>query len=189
MRKWLKLLLVIAIFALISVALYFILRAFGLTNIETLRTTIERAGKYAIIVFFLVDVTLSICFAFIPILDTAMVVLGVLLFGEWTGFILSLIGNLTSGSILFFIGDKFGEKLAVKLIGKNDLEHAQNLIDKKSKFIFPLLFALPFTPDEALCVVAGMTKMKYLFFIITLIICRSICIGMLCFASAGVINF
>lgn len=188
MKKWLKLLLVVAFFAMISVVAYFIMRSYGITNVDTLQTYIKQAGKYAIFTFLGLEIIFFIFLAFVPVLDSALIVLGVVLFGGLKGFIISLIANIVSSSILFFLGDKFGEKLAIKLIGKDELDRTQNYIDKKSKIFLPILFLLPFIPDEALCLIAGMTKMRYLYFIINLITCRAIYLSILCLISSGILG-
>ncbi len=189
MKKWLKLLLVLVFFALISVSIYFILRAFGITDIDTLRTIIERSGKFGVIVFLLIEILLFTLLCFVPVMNTATVVLGILLFGAKTAFITSYIAGFVSASILFFIGDKFGERLAAKLIGKQELENVQDLVDSKSKVLLPLIFLIPGTPDEAVSLVAGMTKMKYWYFAIICLLFHGLDDLIVCFLGSGLINW
>ncbi len=189
MKKWLKLSLILLFFAIISVVIYFILRAFDITDLTSLKSLIEKTGKYGMIVFFSVEVCFFVLLCFVPVLNSAMVVLGCVLFGVKTGFFLSFLANFCSSSLLFLLGDRFGEHLARKLIGKEELENAQDLIDQKSKIILPLCFLLPGLPDDALCIVAGMTKMKYSYFALITVIFRGIDTAIMCFFSSGVINY
>lgn len=189
MKNWLKLLLVLLFFAVISVGLYFLLRTFNITDISTLQEFILSTKQYGIIVFLLIEVLLFSLFCFVPVLNTALVVLGVVLFGGVKGFLISWLACFLSSSILFFIGDKFGEKLASKLIGKKELEKAQDLIDSKSKILLPVCFTIPVMPDDALCLVAGMTKMKYWYFSIMCIIFRGIDCALVCFLGSGIIDW
>lgn len=184
MKNWLKLILVFVIFALISVIIYFICRACGLTDMQKIQEIIEKSGKWGIIVFFIIELFATTLFCFVPILDTAMVILGCVLFGPKIGFVISFIVLFVSSSILFFLGDKFGEKLAVKLIGKEELEKAQNLVDNKSKLLLPIVFVIPCLPDDALCIAAGMTKMKYWYFAIMTLIFRGLDVLIVCFVGS-----
>ncbi|MBR6778726.1 MAG: TVP38/TMEM64 family protein [Clostridia bacterium] len=188
MNKWLKLSLIILLFASISIALFFILRAFNITDIETLKELINKSGKYAIVVFIAIQVIMLVCFCFVP-LNSLLIVTGIVLFGPKTAFVACLIAICFSSTILFFLGDKFGEKLAVKLIGKKELEKVQNLIDTKSKILLPISFLVPAFPDEAFCIIAGMTKMKYWYFISLNIFFHIIEIGTICFFGSSLIDW
>lgn len=189
MNKWIKLLLVILGFAVASIAIYFILKAFGITNINKLKEVILDSKQFGVIVYFLILVTLLTLLCFVPLLNTALVIMGIVIFGPLTTFIVCLLSNLCSGTILFFIGDKFGEKIATKFVTKEELEQAQDLIDTKSKILLPIFFILPGLPDEALCLVAGMTKMKYWYLITISLLYHALEIGLFCFFGSGLINW
>ena len=189
MNKWIKILIVILGFAIVSVLIYFLLKTFSIANINSLKEIILRAEKFSLIVYTLLLSVLLTLLCFVPLLNTGLVVLGLYLFGPVQTFITCLIANFISGSILFFIGDKFGEKLATKLISKEELEQAQNLIDTKSKILLPVFFLIPAIPDEALCLVAGMTKMKYWYLIAVSLIYHAIEIGIFCFFGSELINW
>lgn len=188
MKKWLRLLLVIVIFAVISIIVFFVCKAFNLTNLTTIRNFIESTGKWGLAVFILIELLVATIFCFVPVLDDALILLGVVLFGAKMGFFASWVVIFVSSSILFFVGDKFGERLAIKLVGKKELEQAQDLIDTKSKILLPIVFLIPCLPDDALCIVAGMTKMKYWYFAIVALIFRGIDTLIICFLG-GVVNW
>ena len=189
MKKWIKIIFVILSFATLSVITYFILRAFKLTNINRIRYTIENSGNMAVVVYILISSTLLTLLCFVPLLNTSLAVLSIIMFKPPIAFIACLLATLLANTFLFFIGDKFGEKFASKLISKEELEKTQNLIDSKSKIILPIMFILPGIPDEALCLVAGMTKMKYWYLILISTIYHSIEIGLFCFAGSGLIDW
>ena len=181
MKNWLKLVLVFVVFALVSVVIFFICRACGLTDIEKIRLFVERSGKWGIAVFFVFELFATTLFCFVPILDTAMVLLGCLLFGARVGFLVSFVVIFISSSLLFLLGDKCGEKLAEKFVGKAELEKAQDMVENKSKILLPLVFLLPCLPDDALCIAAGMTKMRYWYFAIITLIFRGLDVAIVCF--------
>ena len=182
MKSWLKLSLVILFFALISISTFLILRAFSLTDIETIRNIITNS-KYAPLVFVLLELVLFVFFCFVPVMETGMIALGMVLFGALEGFLLSSFSCIVSSCILFFVGDKFGEGMARKLIGKKELERAQDLVTHKSKFMLPIFFFIPGFPDDAICLVAGMTKMKFIYFFIVTTICHLLDVAIICFVG------
>lgn len=189
MKKWIKILVVILCFALISVALYFTLKAFNITSISTLKEVINKSGKYSYIVYTLILIAVLVAFCFVPLLNAALSVLGIAVFGVKIAFITNLIAIFFSTTILFFLGDKLGENFAKKLVGEKGLNDAQNAIDHKSKFWLPILFILPGIPDEAICLVAGMTKMKYWYLLTVSMLYHTFEISLLCFIGGGFINW
>ena len=189
MNKWLKIFLVIFTFALISIVLYLILKACNITSIGNLKSFINKSGKYAILIYTLILAISLITFCFIPLLNAAMTILGIVLFGSKIAFISNLLAVTISTTILFIIGDKLGEKFIKKLIGEKSLNEVQNLIDHKSKFWLPFLFIMPGIPDEAICLVAGMTKMKYWYLLLVSLLYHSVEIGICCFIGSGIINW
>ena len=189
MNKWLKIFLVIFTFALISIVLYLILKACNITSIGNLKSFINKSGKYAILIYTLILAISLITFCFIPLLNAAMTILGIVLFGSKIAFISNLLAVTISTTILFIIGDKLGEKFIKKLIGEKSLNEVQNLIDHKSKFWLPFLFVTPGIPDEAICLVAGMTKMKYWYLLLVSLLYHSVEIGICCFIGSGIINW
>lgn len=189
MNKWLKIILIILCFALISISIYAVLKICNLADIEKIKTLIKSSSKYGVAVYLIITTLCLIFLCFVPILNSALVVLGIILLGTNLTFIVCLIANFLSASALFFIGDKFGEKLVSKFIGKDELIKTQNLIDRKSKFMLPILFIIPAIPDEALCLVAGMTKMKYWYLITVDIIYHAVEIGLFCFLGSEIIDW
>ena len=187
MKKWLKLLIVIVTFAIISIGIYFGLNACGLTSINQIRQYITNCGAWGAIVYTVILILALVLLCFIPLLNTALTILGISLFGVNIAFVSNMIAIFFSTSILFFIGDKLGEKFAIKLVGKQTLENTQNLIDHKSKVLLPILFIIPGIPDEALCLVAGMTKMKYWYLLVVSLLYHFLEIGLFCFVGSGLI--
>ena len=52
-----------------------------------------------------------------------------------------------------------------------------------------MFFILPAVPDEALCLVASMTKMKYWYLILVSMLYHSVEFGIFCFVGSGIINW
>lgn len=189
MKKWIKVGLLLLAAVAVSVGIYFILRACGVTNIDKLREIIARCGAWGWIAFIALFTTCSTLLCFMPGTSATFIGVSIVMFGAWKGFAVSTISVFLASSLMFFIGNHFGEKAAIKLVGKESLEKAQNLIDVKSKMLLPLMFLFPVFPDDALCMVAGMTKMRYWYFAVVVAIFRTIGIASICFLGSGLINW
>lgn len=189
MKNWIKICLTILVVAAVSVGAYFILRACGVTDVESLRELIASCGAWGWIVFITLFTLCTSLLCFIPASSMTFIIVSVVLFGATKGFIISSISVFLSSSLMFILGNTLGEKVAVKLVGKESLEKAQNLVDVKSKMLLPLMFLFPVFPDDALCLVAGMTKMRYWYFAIIVGICRTIGVATTCFLGSGLINW
>ena len=189
MKKWIKVGLLLLAAVAVSVGIYFILRACGVTNIDKLREIIARCGAWGWIAFIALFTTCSTLLCFMPGTSATFIGVSIVMFGAWKGFAVSTISVFLASSLMFFIGNHFGEKAAIKLVGKESLEKAQNLIDVKSKMLLPLMFLFPVFPDDALCMVAGMTKMRFWYFAVVVAIFRTIGIASICFLGSGLINW
>ena len=172
------------LFAVISITIYFILRAYNLTDIKKIKSIISQSKEYGLLVYILITSLSSVLLCFVPILGTGLAIVGLVLFGPIRTLCAVLISNLISSSILFIIGDKLGENFARKLIGHESFDQAQNLINKKSKILLPIMYIIPIFPHEALTLVAGMTKLKY-WYVILINFIHSIIDIVLSFLIAG----
>lgn len=189
MKKWLKILSIILAFALISFLIFLILKHFNMTNISTIKSLISKSGKWGIAVYIIILVLMLTLLCFVPLLNVTLTILGITLFGSNIAFVANMIAIFFSTSILFFIGDKLGEKWVIKLIGEKSFYETQNLIDHKSKFWLPILFIAPVVPDEAICLVAGMTKIKYWYLMLVSLLYHAFEIGLLSFIGSGLIDW
>ena len=187
MNKWLRIFLVIISFALVSVLLYFTFKALGITNLSTLRKLITQSGRFAYLVYIFISTILIVGLCFVPLLDTSLIILSIALFGSKVAFVLNVIVIFLATSILFFIGDKLGEKFVKKLIGEKTLNETQNKIHNKSKFWLPFFIILPGFPDEAICLIAGMTKIKYWYLTLISVLYHAFEICVICFLGSGFI--
>ena len=189
LKKWWKIVIVLIVFIGCSVGAYFGLKAAGITSVGGLRELIAKCGAWSWVAFIALFTICSTLLCFMPGTTATFVGCSILLFGAWQGFIISTVSVFLASSLLFLIGNSLGEKVASKLVGEEALKKAQNLLEMKSKMLLPLMFLFPVFPDDALCLVAGMTKMKYWYFAIIVLIFRTIGIATICFLGSGFINW
>lgn len=174
-KKILKIVGVVLAVVAVIVGLYFLFKYLGITDKETLQQIVKKAGPWGPIVFFLLQVTVATALPIIPGMSLMFLVLGGTIFENiYLVVTLALLGVWTSSVLLFTVGRFFGEKVAVKIVGAEELKKAQDLIDTRSKIYLPIMFLLPFFPDDALCLTAGMTKMKYRYYVPIVMIFRSV---------------
>lgn len=76
---------------------------------------------------------------------------------------------LTS-SLMFLIGRLGGKRIVEWIAGKESTEKFQRYLTLGGKAVIPMMYTLPFFPDDTLCLIAGMTDMSFLYnFVCTLV--------------------
>ena len=137
---------------------------------------------YAWLFFFLIQFAQVVI---LPIPAQLTTIAGVLIFGPLITFIISGIAIVLGSFVCFAIGRHFGVKIAYKIATKETVDKYRNLLTKKGKVLLPIMFLLPAFPDDLMCFVAGTTKIKWLYFIVVVIITRLIGIGLTCWFGSG----
>lgn len=95
-----------------------------------------------------------------PIPGQLLGLLGGYLFGFWQGLALTM-GGLMLGSLLAMVlGRTLGTLIARRLVPRRMLQTFDYLVDHSGLWNFFLLFLLPALPDDALCLIAGMTRLS-----------------------------
>ena len=170
------------LFGIISV-LFFVLVRSGLINkvdsVEDLRAFISSFGAYAAVLYVLIQ---FMQVAIVPIPSVITVGAGVLMFGPFTAAILGVIGIITGSFFAFFVGRRLGKKAVIWLIGLNNLEKGLKFIEGKDRILLTFMFVFPFFPDDILCFAAGLTKIKTSFFVLMILIVRTITVFISCYS-------
>ena len=109
-----------------------------------------------------------IIFVFIQILQVVIPIIpggistaaGVLIFGPYAGFIYNYIG-ICIGSIIIFLGRRYGKPFILSMISDKTYNKYIGWLDNQNRFekLFALAIFLPVAPDDALCLMAGLTNM------------------------------
>ncbi len=152
---------------------------------EKLQAYLEKSGAWMPI-FYIVLQYLQVIL--LPIPSVVSTVAGVALFGAFNTFLYSMVGILLGSITGFFIGRKLGDKTVAWIVGRDTLTKWKKKLKGKDNFILTAMFLLPLFPDDVLCFVAGLSSMTVKYFLIMILITRSIGISSTCF-SFGLIPF
>ncbi|HGF8030523.1 TPA: TVP38/TMEM64 family protein [Enterococcus faecium] len=111
-----------------------------------------------------------IIFVFIQILQVVIPIIpggistaaGVLIFGPYAGFIYNYIGICIGSIIIFLLGRRYGKPFILSMISDKTYNKYIGWLDNQSRFekLFALAIFLPVAPDDALCLMAGLTNMS-----------------------------
>ena len=172
MPKWLKWTLTAVVFIGLTIGLIILTSNDGVK--ECIKAAIASVGWFGYILYILIQIIVTTAFCFAPGTTFMFGCIAGQIFTLPVGLILSIIGCWISSMIMFLIGRYGGEKLIDWLVGKEDRIKAQNLISDRATVLVPVMLACPFFPDDALCMVSGMTKMNFWYFSVMSLITRSI---------------
>ncbi len=127
----------------------------------SLQAFIQEFGKYAVIVFVLLQVIQVI----IPILPGGISsVAGMLMFGNGFGLLYSCIGLVIGEAIGFLLVRYYGVAFVQLILSPKMYQKFDELLTRKTKDIKKVLVVtllLPFAPDDLICLVAGLTKLSF----------------------------
>ena len=129
---------------------------------------IKELGIGAPIIF----IVLQIIQVVIPVIPGGITCLaGVLAFGPVLGFIYNYIALIIGSIIVYYISVKYGIEFIKKLFKEESINKYIKYIDSKCfKTLFLVSIILPFFPDDLLCYIASISKMKFNdYFIINLL--------------------
>lgn len=128
-----------------------------LANIETIKYSIEHAGISASLAFIGL-IILQVLFA--PIPGQIVAIASGYLFGVWKGTLYMMIGSTIGSFIIFVLSRKLGRPFVEKILSKKAVKKVDKFVAKSGAFALFMMFLLPFFPDDAICYLAGLTKIK-----------------------------
>ena len=185
----LKSILVVVILAAITVGFYFLFKFLGISDIESLKIILNKNKSISFLIYVLLFILSTVCLAFFPATSLTYITVSIILFGSLNAFILSSISIIIASLILYAFG-YFGANKVIKwCIGEKSLEKSKKLLNSKSYLLLFLMYLFPLFPDDALCVVAGLLKMKFLPYFIIILIGRTVGIATICFIGSGILDF
>lgn len=176
-QKILRITITILVLILLSFGVYLIFNRLGLTNIEQLKELITSSGYLAIFVYILLFIAQSLFLQFIPLTGSALLIVSMMVFNTLGAAIVSTVAVYLVTIIAYYLGKLVPERVLIKLFGlkPSELDKAKQLVNStNSKIAFPMMMLFPMFPDDALCFVAGISKMNIKYFILATFIPRTI---------------
>lgn len=143
----------------VLILLFWCYRQGYFTSVETLQKFIAGFGIWAPAAFILLQIIQVV----VPIVPGAIsCVAGILIFGNLMGFVYNYIGICIGSIIVFILSRRYGHLFVRKIIGQKNYDKFIHYLDDDNKFasIFPYAIFFPVAPDDILCYMAGLTKMK-----------------------------
>lgn len=124
-------------------------------------------SPYSQLVFFLVQLA-SVVIAPIPSNITAAA--GALLFGMWQSFLLTWLAVVLGSMVVFSLARNLGQAFVGRFVSKKISDRYLELIKRKRDVFLSLTFLFPFFPDDLICILAGLTDIRYprFFFLVLL---------------------
>ncbi|MGD9900931.1 MAG: TVP38/TMEM64 family protein [Spirochaetales bacterium] len=154
-------------------------------SMDDIKNFVLSTGMWGQLVYFLIQF-IQVSFIPIPYLITTLA--GVAIFGPFITSVLSSVAVIVGSLFSFFIwGRVFGRKLVVWIAGEELTDKYSTLLDKKGRYLLPFMFLFPFFPDDIFCMIAGITKMKALYFIAVTLITRPITCFFFSYFTGGTI--
>ena len=132
-------------------------------NPKVLKAFVLSFGPYAAVIFVVLQ-GLQVVFAPIPGEVTGFV--GGLLFGKIVGTILSTIGLVLGSCLAFAIARWLGASFVHKIVKKEYIDRFDYFITHRGLYITFILFLIPGFPKDSLCYLLGLTKMRWVDFVL-----------------------
>lgn len=129
------------------------------SSTESFRNFILGFGMWSGLIFVLIQIAQVI----VPIVPGAVsCVAGIIIFGPWVGFLYNYIGICIGSILVFLLSKKYGKDFVKGIIGEKSYNKYIGWIERGRKFdtMFALAIFFPVAPDDLLCYIAGLTKMK-----------------------------
>lgn len=158
-RKLLNVISLLGLSFSIGLAIYFYnLGVFS--NMSSLQHLVGRSVLLGPLVFILIQIIQVI----IPIIPGGIsLAAGVLIFGPYWGFVYNYLGICIGSLILFGLGRFYGQPLIKHLVSEKVYHKYSGWLENESRFekLFALAIFFPVAPDDALCLMASLTKMSF----------------------------
>ena len=142
-------------------------------NLPLFETIKDQWWSY--LLYFLLQVVLTVVLCFVPGTSMAFIMVGVGLWGStWQTFLLVFAGVVTSSLLMDFIGRFGGVAIIKRLFGEEDYNNGKMVLREKGAVYLPIMYLFPMFPDDMLCCLAGLTRIKIWYHLLIIILCRGV---------------
>lgn len=131
-----------------------------LTDREKLEMLVKESGIWGPLLFVLIQMIQVV----IPIIPGGITCgVGVVIFGAWYGLLYNYIGIVAGSLINFYLARRYGQCFVKYFVKEETYDKYVGWLEKGKKFdkFFAFAIFFPCAPDDALCLIAGLTKMTW----------------------------
>ena len=140
-----------------------------INSVEDLRALIGRAGPMAGVAYFLLQMMTVIV---APIPSNVTMMAGALALGFWPAMILGVLAVICGSVIVFLAARALGRNAVRRFLDRGVMERYLPVIEEKQDMFLFLTMLFPFFPDDALCILAGLTTISLRRFVLILAAAR-----------------
>lgn len=154
---------------------------------EAMEQFLEPFGIWGPVIFIIIQIVQVI----VPIIPGGVSCLaGVVLFGAGWGFLYNYIGIVIGSICAFAISRRYGSPLVQQMINPKTYERYSTWLNQGHRFdkCFALAIFFPVAPDDALCYLAGLTKMTMKRFTAIIVLCKPCSIFLYSLGLTGLMN-
>lgn len=128
-----------------------------INSVDELREVISGAGVWAgVVYFFLQMMTVIVA----PIPSNISMMAGALALGFWKAMILGVLAVVAGSMIVFLAARALGRNAIQRFLDKGVMDKYLPVIEEKQDMFLFLTMLFPFFPDDALCMLAGLTNIS-----------------------------
>ena len=155
------------------------------SNSDEIRAYIIESGIWGPIILILIQIV-QVIISPIPGMVTSLAAGAI--YGVVWGFLLNVLGVFLGCMGAFYLARVFGTPLVIKIIGEKAYAKYSKLVSEKYTIGLFILFLLPFFPDDALCLLSGISGMDPAIFLLFVTIGRSPGLFVSTLVGSGVIT-
>lgn len=158
------------------------------TSTEALNQFLSSMGWAAPLGFIVIQIIQTV----IPIIPGAVTVpMGAIIFGPVYGLFLNVFAIIIGSVLNFVLARKYGQPFVERIIGEKKYAKAISWLDKDDKFEKWFTFAMffPFSPDDILCYIAGLSKLSFKKYFLIILFGKPVSIFLYSFGTVFVLKW
>lgn len=171
---------------LVIFILYFVMVKTGvleqINSFDDLKQLILGFGGWGLISYMIINLLQCLI---IPIPTTLTVLVGTAIYGPTLAFLYACAGVIIGSSIAFLIGRYCSRPVINWIFGEEKVQKYQNILNGKTSIILFVTLLLPLFPDDLICMMAGVSEIKYRTFLLISLFARGIGLATLSFLGSG----